>query len=372
MYQMAFPPKHRGIESLITETQSCWDRLRVETRPIYIYGMGDGAVKIMTVFRHYGIKIAGIFASDDFVRGHSFAGFKVEKLSEVEEKHRDFVIVLAFAAGYPSLYEWILTLSKKHTLYVPDVPVIGGGLFTYDYCMEHLAELNAVYHSLADDESRRVFLNIIQYKISGRVEYLEQTVATSDQIYKQILKPSRTESFVDLGAYKGDSIQELLSYTNQSYFSIVAVEPDSKNFRRLKAYIEQSQRKRVALYHCAAWCKDSEIPFATKAGRQSSFAKTGTPLPVRSVDSLLDGGCVTLLKMDVEGFEREALWGAANTIRLYHPKLSVALYHRNEDLFELPLLVKRLNPNYKLYIRHKMYIPAWETLLFAINEEGKA
>ena len=89
-------------------------------------------------------------------------------------------------------------------------------------------------------------------------------------------------------------------------------------------------------------------------------------MPARSVDSLLQGQNVTYLKMDVEGFEREALWGASKTILHYAPKLSVSIYHRNEDIFELPLLVKSLQPNYKLYIRHRLYIPAWDTNLYAI------
>ena len=89
-------------------------------------------------------------------------------------------------------------------------------------------------------------------------------------------------------------------------------------------------------------------------------------IEARSVDSILGGQTATLIKMDVEGFEREAIWGAEHTIEHYTPKLMVSLYHRNEDIFELPLLIKRLNPNYKLYVRHQLYIPAWETNLYAI------
>ncbi len=364
----AFPPRGAGLESLITERISCWERLKKEKRPIFIYGMGDGAMKIMSVFRQYDIAVAGIFASDEFVRGHSFAGYRVHKLSEVEEMVDDFVIVLAFAAGYPSLVEYIRNLAAKHPLYVPDVPVIGSGLFTYEYCMEHLHELNEVYRSLADDESRRVFLNIIQFKISGNLRYLDAVTAEPESIYKQILRPSRTETFVDLGAYNGDTIRELLEYTNGKYFAIHAVEPDKKNFKKLKNYIVETDMKRVSLYQCAAWCRDTELPFSNKSGRQSVLAPDGQLLTARSVDSILQKKPASMIKMDVEGFEREALWGASCTIARYAPKLTVAMYHRNEDLFELPLLVKRLNPNYKLYIRHRLYIPAWETNLYAVAE----
>ena len=73
--------------------------------------------------------------------------------------------------------------------------------------------------------------------------------------------------------------------------------------------------------------------------------------------------------MDVEGCEREALWGASQTIAHFSPKLMVSLYHRNEDIFALPLLIRRLNPNYDLYIRHQLYIPAWETNLYAVPSQ---
>ncbi|MBQ7004234.1 MAG: FkbM family methyltransferase [Oscillospiraceae bacterium] len=363
-----YPPKGAGLESLITETVSCWDRLKAEKRPIFIYGMGDGAMKIMSVFRQYDIAVAGIFASDEFVRGHSFAGYRVHKLSEVEEMVEDFVIVLAFAAGYPSLVEYIRNLAARHPLYVPDVPVIGSGLFTYEYCMSHLQELNEVYRSLADDESRRVFLNIIQFKISGDLRYLDAVTAETDDIYKHILRPTRTETFVDLGAYNGDTIRELMEYTNGKYFAIHAVEPDKKNFKKLRAFVEESELKHISLHHCAAWCKDTELPFNAKSGRQSVLAPEGQMLPARCVDSIMAKKSVTFLKMDVEGFEREALWGASGTIMRHQPKLAVAIYHRNEDLFELPLLVKQLNPGYKLYIRHRLYIPAWETNLYAVAD----
>ena len=78
--------------SFITEKQSSWDRLKAEKRPIFIYGRGDGALKIMSVFREKNITVAGIFASDDFVRGHSFEGYRVHKLSEIEEAVDDFKV----------------------------------------------------------------------------------------------------------------------------------------------------------------------------------------------------------------------------------------------------------------------------------------
>lgn len=349
----------------ITEKETCWERLQKEHRPVYIYGMGDGAMKIMSVFKKYGIKTSGIFASDDFVRGHYFEGFRVMRLSEVEELEPDFAVVLAFAAGYEELVDRIKMINQKHKLYVPDVPVIGSGLFTYDYCKEHAEQFQEVYDLLADQQSKKVYASIINFKISGDIKYLEDITSTKTEIYKDIIKPNLNEHYVDLGAYNGDTIKELLEITRNRYVRIYAMEPDRKNFKKLCRYIEG--KNHIYAYNNAAWCVDTQLPFSSKSGRQSSLAtSSGTKfIESKSVDSMLGGNEATLIKMDVEGAEREALWGASQTIAKYNPRLMVALYHRNEDLFELPLLVHKLNPKYKLYIRHQLYIPAWETNLYA-------
>lgn len=350
----------------ITEKITCWEKLKNETKPIYIYGMGDGAIKIMSVFRQYGIKVKGFFASDDFVRGHYFLGFKVLKYSEVEEIEDDFAVVLAFAAGYETLVNRIKEISKKHTLYVPDVPVIGTGHFTYDYCLKHAEKIQQVYDLLDDDLSKKVYASIINFKISGNIDYLEDITTDKMDIYKTIIKPNLNEHYVDLGAYNGDTIKEILDITKNRYVRIYAMEPDRKNFRKLSKFIEGKDH--IYAYNNAAWCIDTSLPFSSKAGRQSSLASQGTKfIESRSVDSILDGKEATIIKMDVEGAEREALWGSCQTISKYSPRLMVALYHRNEDIYELPLLVKKLNPRYKLYIRHQLYIPAWETNLYAVR-----
>ena len=84
------------------------------------------------------------------------------------------------------------------------------------------------------------------------------------------------------------------------------------------------------------------------------------------MDTFTAGTIPTIIKFDVEGCEKEAIEGAEKTIGRYKPKLILSLYHRTEDLLELPLKIKELNPDYKLYLRHHPYIPAWDTNLYCI------
>ena len=73
----------------------------------------------------------------------------------------------------------------------------------------------------------------------------------------------------------------------------------------------------------------------------------------------------------MEGSEYQALTGSKITIKECRPRLLVSLYHRSEDLFVLPNLVRALSPDYKLYLRKLRYIPAWDLNLYAIPNRSQ-
>ncbi|MCI7766490.1 MAG: FkbM family methyltransferase [Oscillospiraceae bacterium] len=347
----------------ITERVNSWDYLKNTDLPIFIYGMGDGAEKILRVFDKYGIATAGFFASDEFVRGHYFKGHLVHSLSQIESLIEDFVIVLAFGAGYESLYRRISDMAERHILLAPDVPVVGEGLFTYEYCLENAEKLQRVYDMLADEKSKQTFADIINFRISGKIDYLHRCTVPKSEIWKDIIKLTDNERYIDLGAYNGDTVMEFSELTGGKYEHIYAVEPDSRNFRKLTKSTDGM--KNITLENAAAWNENTELTFSDRSGRNSKLTdENGVKLKtVRGItgDSLCHNA--TLIKMDVEGAEYEALEGCKRSLEA-GSRLICALYHRNGDIFELPLKVHEINPRLKLYIRHLLYIPAWETNLY--------
>lgn len=346
------------------DKESCWQFLQKTDLPIFIYGMGDGALKILKQFEHYKIACGGFFASDEFVRGHYFQGHLVHKLSEIEKNVGEFVIVLAFAAGYKSLIDKIVDISSKHILLAPDVPVFGDNLFTKEFLEENFDKFQKVYDMLADERSKQVYKSTIEYKITGQINHLIDNFSEVSEAYNNILKLSENEIYVDLGAYRGDTIEEFLHFTSNNYKKIIALEPDKRNFKKLEKAVLSLEN--IEIYNCAVWKYDDTLTFSYNSGRQASLSKKGKAVEAKAVDSILSGSKATYIKYDVEGAEYEALLGSKNTIKKYSPKLTVAVYHRSEDLFQLPLLIKEINPSYKFYLRHFPYIPAWEVNLFAI------
>ncbi|MDR1674657.1 MAG: FkbM family methyltransferase [Oscillospiraceae bacterium] len=340
-----------------------WDAMRKEKHPLYLYGMGDGAEKIISVLSSKGIEIAGVFASDDFVRGQSFAGYKVRRFSDIVRRADDAAVVVAFGTDKPDVIKRIEDMAKKRTVYVPDVPLVGGGLFTYEYCMLHMEEISQVYGMLADDDSRLVYENIIKFKITGNLDFLAAATSGYKKPYGNILTLSEDEVFADLGAYNGDTVKEFAECTHGRYEKIYAAEPDVKSFRKLCRNTESMRD--IVLINKAAWSISGKVPFDAQSGRQSAVSAGGNnEVDTLAVDELLKEGTVpSLIKIDVEGSELQAIWGASKTIAEHTPKMTVALYHRNEDIFALPLLIKSMNPSYKFHITHSPCIPAWETNL---------
>ena len=155
------------------QDKNIWDTLKDSKKPIVLYGMGLGAEKIMAELEQRGLKADEVFASDEFVRGHSFKGYKVLKYSEVCEKYDDFNVVLCFASHIDSVIENIKKINSEHTVFVPDVPVAGGGLFTREYIAENEAKFDEVYSRLADEESKKVYLDILSLSQKSLPYYLK-------------------------------------------------------------------------------------------------------------------------------------------------------------------------------------------------------
>ncbi len=344
--------------------QNVWDTLKNTALPIVIYGMGNGADMVIDKLQDMGLDFADVFASDKFVRGQLFRGKKVLKYSEVCQKYPDFFIVMSFAVHDDETIENVIKMSKEHPLVSPDVPVADDSIFTREFIELHNEEFDKAYSLLADDESRENYINILNFKVSGKIEYLFKAEKKKEFAYNEVLNLGDEEVFVDLGAYDGDTIREFINATDGKFKKIFAFEADEKNYKKLVA--NTSELKDVSLYNLAAWDKKETLLFEKKKGRNSKLSSSGNvSVDADSVDNVINEK-ITLLKMDIEGSESKALDGAKESIKKYLPKLYVCAYHRNSDMFLLPLKINDIAPEYKFYFYHHRYIPAWESNFYAV------
>lgn len=351
--------------SFMKETQSVWERLQECEKPIVLYGMGNGADKILDWCGENGVQVAGVFASDEFVRGQSFRGYTVERYDELKKRlGEELLVVIAFASERSEVLERFAELTAEQEVLAPHLPLFDEKeTVSRAWLAKYEAELQEAYELLADEQSRRVFGAALNYKLSGKIEYLFECTTQRVEDIRTLLAPSDAEVYMDLGAYNGDTLRELGELTGWRWREAIAVEPDRRNCRKLRLLAEELAQRglSVEVHEAGIWSEAGELGFSDSGGRQSTFMGAAKKaVPVTTIDAAADGRSVTLIKMDVEGAEVQALVGGRETLQKFAPKLFVAAYHYDVDLFRLPLLLQELVPQYKIYLRKHPYVPAWE------------
>ena len=357
-------------------TKDLWTYLASSDKIKVVYGMGNGADKIIGICERYGIEISDFFASDGFVRGHSFHGKVVLSYSEAKAKYgaENMIVLLSFASSLPDVLENVYKIADECELYAPDVPVSGDNLFNADFFENNKDKIDSVRSLLCDERSREVFDSVISYKMSGDVSFLRYTHSDIGEAYTDILHAEGFEYIADLGAYNGDTLREIKPYAKR-LCGAIALEPDVRTFKKLSTYAEGEDFK-INCHNLAAWSGEETLFFDGGGSRNSNLLKSDSlevgkaakvvEVKANSLDNVLGGERLDYIKFDVEGAEKEAIIGAEKTRKAYKPALAVSVYHRSEDIFALALQIHELCPEYKFYMRRREYIPAWDTLLFAV------
>ncbi len=349
-----------------------WDELSHESRPVMVYGMGNGADKLFDRFEKYNIKVAEVFASDGFVRGHSFKGFKIKSFSEIKEKYHDFVIVLSFASNRDEVISMLAEIDANYDMYVPDMPVAGAEeYFDRDFYNLNYSAILSAYQRLADADSKNAFAAIINYKLTGKMKYLLEAYSAKDELYA-LLNSRKIEIIIDAGAYNGDTIREAKAYFN-NLKTVFAIEADNRNFKKLVKYSEAENDIEVKAINAAVWCKNGVGEFSDSGNRNSSVSSTASFEHKRTSVFLVRIDDITkekidYIKYDVEGAEYEALVGSDESISKWHPLLLVSLYHRSRDIFYLVNYLGEKYPFYRMYLRRLKCLPAWELDLILTDE----
>ena len=212
-----------------------------------------------------------------------------------------------------------------------------GGVCPPEATLDHRDELRRTYDLLSDEASREAFLGQLAWRLTLDYTVLPEPSPASETYFIPEIVPIAHEVFVDCGAFDGDSVEAFFAWNPSG--RAVAIEPDPQNAAALKARMRRNGRERdVTIHQAAAAAAPGELAFEANGTAGSNLNDGGTTV-VRCarLDGLLADDRPTFLKMDVEGAELDALKGAAETIRRHRPVLAICLYHKPEDLWQIPL-----------------------------------
>lgn len=343
--------------SELFNTDSSWEKLKNSTYPVAVYGTGNGADKVFAEFYRLKITPQYVAASDSFARNRTFHGYTVLPLSELRQRESKLTVALCFASAREEVIGNIQSLAKEQSVVMPSVPVYGDDIFNKEYLKSHLNEICKAYEKLADEKSKEVFKSLIEFQITGDLNLMFDCETPKEEALS-LLSLSKNENYLDLGAYRGDTVDELVNFAG-GYSEITAIEPDIRSFKKLCEHCENMHN--VTLLNAAVSDKCETLFFSGNKGRGGGLNAKGKEIKAVTVDSL--NKPFTYIKADTEGAEMQMLRGAVNTLK-QKPKLNIAAYHRSEDIFSLVNKISEINPEYQIFIRHHRHISFWDTNLY--------
>ena len=297
--------------------------------------------------------------------GTSFEGIPCVSPAELAKQKDSTVVFVTVGECFPVIDSLVQAgFPSVHTIYMYDL--IAADYLAKTSRKEIANNLLSAYALFEDARSREVFQAIVNRVFrSGDKSRVMANVRDPDQYFpNDVVALTKDECFADVGAFDGDTIREFLAKTNSSFEKIFGIELNPVNFDLMN----ESTRNlpcsdRIRLINIGAWEDEREAFFSDGQSQCMLGGSKGTG-HVAPLDTILDGECVTLLKMDIEGAEPHALKGATRLIKKQKPTLAICVYHHLSHLWELPLLIKSLVPEYQFFLRHHTNLDN-ETVFYA-------
>lgn len=248
-----------------------------------------------------------------------------------------------------------------------------------DFIYDHIEDFERAYLKMADDRSRRIFVDILNYKITKDAGYLAKMSADVDDEHFQyfpedIYDHSPQECFLDVGAYIGDTFSVFNEVYSDGWKHYYGLEADSYVFKELQRAIRSSGKHadKISLYKIAAWSEKTTLSFDENAGSSRMSEKDerkANMVDADRIDNILKDAEITFIKMDIEGAEYNALTGMKELIKRNKPILAICVYHLRDDFYKLTDFIEDLMPNqYKYFMRQYRYTPT-ETVCYMIPNE---
>lgn len=286
---------------------------------IIAYGAGMKGMRFVKLCKSINIKIDSFCDADINKQKGVFLGYRVISPTELKESDIDCYIVIT--------------------------PV------NYQGIVDNLVEMGFRYE--------QIFILSKYITDSINTQYFDTSI---------LPPPRKDEIFIDAGCCDCATTNEFIKWSHNSYKKIIAFEPNPKQYD----ICHKLSRKIIdfTVYPYGLWNDSVDMGFiddtTNSGGGKISLDSINNSVRISTVklDDIIDGDKATFIKMDVEGSELNALKGASHTIGKYRPKLAISLYHKPEDVWEIPRFILSLNEEYKLYIRHYLHDEP-ETVLYA-------
>jgi FkbM family methyltransferase len=233
--------------------------------------------------------------------------------------------------------------------------------------IKNIDKIASIIPMLEDEKSKKIYYYYTYMRMNKNIIYTGIAEKSDNEYIIDELKLwGGVESIVDAGAYTGDSITLFEKVLNNKIDKVFAFEADANTYHILKETVEKSKfSQKVIMFNLALFSENTTLSFNSNSGPVSSIANDGHSfVKAVKIDDIITER-ITFIKMDIEGAEMDALIGAEKILKRDRPKLAICIYHKPAHLWEIPIYLKAIVPEYKFYIRkHSLFFD--DIVLYAV------
>lgn len=324
----------------------------IKGKEVWIWGTGNTARLYLEGIKRINLfEICGYCDNSSEYWGKSLYGKQVISPDELEK--RSNIIVLICSPQKEVIQSVGQQLKKMGIEYYS----IAEAVFKL-----YRREVMSCYDLLEDQFSKDTYAHIICCYLANEMPESCYVQTDEEYFWPKQFKMLRNETFIDCGAFTGDTIEKYIWAKNGCFKSILAFEPDRQNFKAMQYRMTRLKREwnlaedSIKLFCCGVGAEKGVESFLTNGTVRSMCVSEGANETVENIDIISLDEFVKepydFIKVDIEGYEYKMLLGAQRGICKNKPIMAICIYHNAVDMFSLMLYIHKLVPEYKFSVRH--------------------
>ena len=373
------------VDSVRQREQTTFDGILKGGREVLIFGAGNFGRKALRALQSHGYEVQGFLDNNPALHGKEVEGIPVISIKEGWKRHGDsvgVVVAIYFGEAKDTMGERIAPLKQAGFSRVAHFGHLAWkypeGLLPH-YSLDlpsnlipkktRIIEGFSLFHDLT---SLRHFVDHVEWRLTLDFDLLPRPVSQTIYFHEDLITENPEEFLIDGGAFTGDTLKIFLQgFGRKGFYKVLCFEPDPRNFQTLRETAASLviEKGHIEVYPFALGDAVTEIRVETSGGPSSRVGFGETNISCRMIDEFsTEEFSPTFIKLDIEGYELPALRGAIRTIREKAPVLAVSAYHKQDDLWELPLEIHAMQPAYEFRLAPHV-ADGWDLVLYSSTRE---
>ena len=375
------------FESLRSQRIDSWKNIAASAQNEFvIFGAGELGIKVLKSLKAVGLRPIAFLDNNASMAHSTLENIPVVHPNIAMERLGQDVLVLLSVFNTSKPREQLKELGFNRIIHcaylfagIPDVALPYVCLDDTDVVFQSSEQVKAAFDLMEDEASRDLFLAQVRYRLfmdfdrvlSPQTAEMKQSEYFPSDLYRFF----DDEVLVDCGAFSGDTVKRFLSIRNENFKKIYAFEPDVKNYAHLKEYVKglpQAINVKIETKNQGVGNSIGLVRFHSDGTVRSLASNEGSDVvSIVRLDEAASKTTPTLIKMDIEGGEIDALQGCEEIIRSHKPVLAICVYHSSQHLWSVPLLIHKLCKDYQFFLRAHAE-DCWDVTCYAIPKDRLA